>query len=438
MSGKPEALKENPGTRMKHTALTVFTQVKDRHSPRPNQPMESSLREETAPGLEEVWLVRSVENVTIGPRCRQIASGRLEGKKGQSFPSLVCVEPAHIPIHGVLPARVITRVGINETQPEHFKTPVPNSRAHVMLANFGDSPITIPKSTVLGIAEQVSETLVDRINTSRRRIETGKVTKNEALYHKLLGGKLDHLPSEDRKNIEPVLFKYAHVFHDEESNDFKATDLEEHEINLNDPTPVRRPQYRTPFALRGEMKAQIGKMLEKGIIRESCSPWTAPALLVPKRSPDGKPKYRFCVDFRALNAVTKFDSYPLPVFEETTSTLHGSRYFSVLDCFSGFWQVKIKEHKERTGFTVPSGHFEFNRLPFGLSNSPANFQRLMDLVLKDLIGDELHVLIDDVIIFSKTAEEHAARLEHVLERFDKANLQLNPQKCTIARPQVNY
>ena len=157
LSGKPEALKENPGTRMKHTALTVFTQVKARHSPRLKQPKESSLtnnssrgsQEETVPGSEEVWLVRSVENVTIEPRCQQIVTGRLEGKKGQSFPSLVCVEPAHIPIHGILPARVITRVGLNKTQPEHSKTPVPNSRTHVMLANFGDSPITIPKSTVL-------------------------------------------------------------------------------------------------------------------------------------------------------------------------------------------------------------------------------------------------------------------------------------------------
>jgi len=173
---------------------------------------------------------------------------------------------------------------------------------------------------------------VDPINTSRRRKQKGKVIKNEAVYHKLLGGKLDHLPSKDRKKIKPVLLKYAHVFHDEESNDFNTTDVVEHEINLIDPTPVRRPQYRTPFALRGEMKAQIGKMLEKGIIKESCSPWTAPALLVPKRSPDGKPKYRFCVDFRALNAVTKFYPYPLPVFEETTSTLHASRYFSDLDC----------------------------------------------------------------------------------------------------------
>jgi len=117
--------------------------------------------------------------------------------------------------------------------------------------------------------------------------------------------------------------------------------------------------------------------------------------------------------------------------------MHGSRYFSVLDCFSGFWQVKIKkEHKERTGFTVPSGHFEFNRLPFGLSNNPANFPRLMDLV-KHFVGDELHVFVDDVIIFSKRAKEHAARLAQVLERFDKANIQFHPRSARSFDPRSN-
>ena len=85
-----------------------------------------------------------------------------------------------------------------------------------------------------------------------------------------------------------------------------------------------------------------------------------------------------------------------------------------------------EEHRERTGFTVPSGHYEFNRLPFGLSKSPSNFQRLIDAALKNLVGTECWVFIDDVIIFSSTAEEHALRLENVLRRFDGANLQLHP------------
>ena len=103
------------------------------------------------------------------------------------------------------------------------------------------------------------------------------------------------------------------------------------------------------------MEQQVQKMLKNGVIRESNSPWSAPSILVPKRSLDGKPKFRFCVEFRALNAVTKFDSYPLSRFDEATASLHGSKYFTVLDCYSGFWQVNIKEeHKERTGFSVPS------------------------------------------------------------------------------------
>ena len=125
------------------------------------------------------------------------------------------------------------------------------------------------------------------------------------------------------------------------------------------------------------MEQKVQKMLQKGVIRPSTLPWSAPAILVQKKSEDGKPKFRFCVHFRALDAVTKFDSYPLPRFDETTSTLFVSKYFAVLDCYSGFWQVNIKEeHKERTAFTVPSGHYEFNRLPVGLSNSPSNSQTI--------------------------------------------------------------
>ena len=439
----------------KHTALTVFTggkagrspQLKQQETRQVDEQLSAGLSSETVTQSSRTWFVRAKENVVVAPRCRQIIVGRLESEKGESLPPLVCVEPAPLPIEGILPARALSRVmsgapelARNEAQPSRVETEPHKNCAYVMVANFSNEPLTLPKSTVLGVAEGVAESLVDRINTDADQPQKPqRKRKNAALYEKLLRNKLDHLSREEKQILEPVLLKYAHVFHDEETNDFKGTNIIEHEILVGDARPIRRPQYRTPFALRDEMKAQVENMLRKGVVRPSSSPWTSPAILVPKRSPDGKPKFRFCVDFRALNSVTKFDSYPLPVFEETTANLFGSRYFSVLDCYSGFWQVSIKEeHRERTAFTVPSGHYEFNRLPFGLSNSPASFQRLMDVVLKDLVGPECWVFIDDLIVFSKTAEEHAQRLENVLQRLDQANLQLHPGKCEFARPRVKY
>jgi len=137
--------------------------------------------------------------------------------------------------------------------------------------------------------------------------------------------------------------------------------------------------------------------------------------------------------------VTQFDTYPLPVFEETVSTLHGSKYFSVIDCYSGFGQIKIAEKdKMKTAISTPSGHYHFHRLPYGLSNSPASFQRMMDVFLRDLTGKECWISLDDRIVFSGNTQEQSSRLEHVLQRFERANLQFQPAKCVFAKPQVQY
>jgi transposase InsO family protein len=316
-----------------------------------------------------------------------------------------------------------------------------------MVVNFSHVEIELPKATVLGVAQEISATLIAEMNPPSN---TGKcpkykkgtgvhsVEKNEK-FQTYVNGVLGHLNPAERAVMEPVLRKYRHVFHDETDNHFQGTDLIEHRIITGDAQPIRKAPYRTPFALRDEMSRQVKDMLRKGVIEPSSSPWSAPAILVPKKSADNSPKYRFCVDFRALNSVTQFDTYPLPVLEETLSTLHGSKYFSVIDCFSGFWQIKIaEEDRLKTAFSVPSGHYNFVRLPYGLSNSPSSFQRLMDCVLRDLVGLECYVFIDDVIIFSDTIEEHASRLNHVLERFASAKLQLQPSKCRFAQPQVEY
>jgi transposase InsO family protein len=420
----------------------------------------------------EAWLVKCAETVTITARTRQLVRGKLVGNKHERRPSLVCVEPAQIPIQGVWAARGLAFV----TEKNHgnqlidgkvlashvdgarheLKTPHGNdvtteTHGHstqivlgetvVMLANFSDENIELPKATIIGIAEEVSEPLIVSANEEKQiALENHtKSVEGKLKFQKYASEKLAHLSHAERKCIEPVLVKYAHVFHDEQSNEFRSSNVVEHRIETGNAPPIRKAQYRVPFALRDEMKSQVQNMLDKGVIRDSTSPWQAPAILVPKKSSDGKPKYRFCVDFRALNNVTKFDTYPLPLFEQTTSTLAGSKYFSVLDCYSGFWQINIREQdKEKTAFTVPSGHYEFNRLCYGLSNSPATFQRAVDVVLKNLTGTECWVFIDDVIIFSRTVEEHALRLANVLQRFEGANLQLQPEKCVFAQSEVQY
>jgi hypothetical protein len=164
------------------------------------------------------------------------------------------------------------------------------------------------------------------------------------------------------------------------------------------------------------MERQVRDMMSKVVIEHSSSPWAAPAILVPKKSANGRPKYMFCVDVRALNKITQFDTYPLPILEETVATLHGGQYFSVVDSYRGFLQIKIAVDTIKTALSVPCNHFNFFKTTYGQSNSPASFQRLMDFVLRDLVGTECYVFIDDVIIFGNTIEEHAARLFHVLER----------------------
>jgi hypothetical protein len=407
------------------------------------------------------FLVKTLETVKIEPRARQIVVGILDIPKRQEPPELVCVEPAQIPLEGIIAARSLSRVHAKMNDREERQTRAhmtsPNScwppsrtaaYVHVMVANFSKEEIVLPKATIVGVAEEIMESLVASINggaefESRGRERTGKsdrTVKVDDSFRSYVKGKLSHLSPQERKVLEPVLLKYRHVFHEEGSNDFKGTDLVEHEIITGDAEPIRRPPYRVPFSLRQEMDRQVQDMLKKGVIRESTSPWSAPAILVPKKSPTGSRSFRFCIDFRMLNSVTKFDTYPLPVFEETVSTLYGSRYFTVLDCYSGFWQINIKEDSKcKTAFSVPgSGHYEFNRLPYGLSNSPSSFQRLMDVVLKNLTGTECWVFIDDIILFSDTIEEHAKRLEHVLQRFERASLQLQPGKCVFAQSQVQY
>jgi hypothetical protein len=164
--------------------------------------------------------------------------------------------------------------------------------AHVMIVNFSPEEIALPEATVLGMAEEVSESLVAALNDeSTGELNKGSQhTKVDPSFREYLNDKLGHLTREEREAIEPLLFRYRNIFHVLGTNDFKGTDLIEHRIVTGNVKSIEKKPYRVPYALREEMYTQVKDMFKKGIIEPSSSPWLSPAILVPKKSQDGKPK----------------------------------------------------------------------------------------------------------------------------------------------------
>ena len=153
-------------------------------------------------------------------------------------------------------------------------------------------------------------------------------------------------------------------------------------------------------------------MLQQGLIERAKGPWASPVVLARKKNG----KLRFCVDYRALNKVTKKDEYPLPRIEEMLDSLGGSTYFTSLDLASGYWQVEMKpEDREKTAFITQFGTFQFKVMPFGLCNAPATFQRLIDEVLQGILWDYVVVYLDDLNIYSQNFDKHLLHFRAVFD-----------------------
>jgi hypothetical protein len=241
------------------------------------------------------------------------------------------------------------------------------------------------------------------------------------------------LSSDDRRRFVEVLRSKLKAFASHPKKT-PTTPLTSHYIDTGQHRPINVPPYRTGPAQKEEIDKLVQDMLDNNVIRPSKSPYSSPVLLVKKS--DGS--YRFCVDYRKLNAITKRDVYPLPRIDDTLDMLGQARYFSTLDLQSGFWQIPVNPGDvEKTAFSTARGHFEFPVMPFGLTNAPATFQRFMDIVLRDLKAFCL-VYIDDIIIFSRTLEEHLQHLRQVFDKLIGANIVVKPSKCHFLRPSVKF
>jgi transposase InsO family protein len=235
--------------------------------------------------------------------------------------------------------------------------------------------------------------------------------------------------------VEDLLEKWKNVFslHD---LDLGCTDQVKHKIKLTSDIPFRDRHRHIPPSQIQEVRNHLQEMLSLRVIRPSKSPYASNVVLVKKK--DGS--LRFCIDLRRLNALTVRDSYSLPRIDETLDALHGATWFSTLDLKSSYWQVELEEEdKQKTAFRVGLlGFYECNRMPFGLTNAPATFQRLMESCMGDLYLTYCLLYLDDIVVYSKTYQEHLVRLEAVFQRLKEAGLKLKPSKCKFLQKSIKY
>lgn len=213
-----------------------------------------------------------------------------------------------------------------------------------------------------------------------------------------------------------------------------------HRIFLTDDIPVRVKQFPLPVAYKEEIKKQMRDLFDKKIIKSSISPYNFP-LWVVKKKPNSKGviSYRVVVDLRELNLKTIHDAFPLPNITEILNMIGPVKYFSTLDLASGFHQILLDPRdSEKTAFSTEDGHFEFQRMCFGLRNAPQTFQRIMTAIFDGLISKIMFCYLDDAVIYSNSLEEHIQHINIVLDRLRKANLKLQTDKCHFFCQKVTY
>ncbi len=239
--------------------------------------------------------------------------------------------------------------------------------------------------------------------------------------------------TEDKLKAAQVLREYWDLFSHDGS--YGYTHLLKHRIITEDVPPIKCRYRPVSPHLEASLRQQLNEWLNHGVIEPSNSPWSSN--LVAAKKKDGS--IRWCVDWRRLNSVTKKDSFPMPMIGDTLTRLGGSKIFSGVDMSGAFHCIEMEPgDKEKTAFATPFGSFQQRRLGFGLTNGPATYCRLVDLVLKEVPDSVAVSFLDDGVVHSKTVEDHFQNLRVTLDAYRAAGLKLNPRKCTFFAEEVTY
>ena len=244
------------------------------------------------------------------------------------------------------------------------------------------------------------------------------------------------LPHFEQRLLDSILEDFQDVFPTELPLTLPPKRNVDHQIELiPGAAPVSIPPYRLSRLEEDEIAKQLKEYLSMGHIRYSKSPWGAPVLLVKKK----EGSWRMCINYRRLNKMTIKNAYPLPRADDLIDRLHGARYFTKIDLRTGYHQIRIAEDDiPKTAFRTRYGHYEFLVMPFGLTNAPATFQQAMNDVFRDQLGDFVVVFLDDILIYSRTLQDHVQHVRFVLQKLRDNSFYAKHSKCDFFQKSIVY
>lgn len=312
------------------------------------------------------------------------------------------------------------------------ETVICTNKSYLQIVNLGSEDIMWAKNRLIARADRLTQQTHDcgvevfsvydssTVDDGRNGIDISEVDMGD-------------ISEANKTKLLKLLDKYDTSFA-KDTKDLGCTDLIKMRIQTTSNQPVYCKPYRLSHKESEIVNEKVQDLLNAGIVRESMSEYASPVVLVRKKGGD----YRLCVDYRALNARTVKDRYPLPHIEDQVTRLAGKTFFTTLDLAQGYYQVPIEEESIcKTAFVTPSGQFEFLKMPFGLANAPAVFSRLIQMTL-GRVSRDIALYLDDVMIPTTTVEEGLDLLEKVLQLLTDAKLKLNLKKCSFLKNTATY
>lgn len=341
-------------------------------------------------------------------------------------------------VEGAPPGELCTKPRQHSIGAEHYavaSTLLRGGAGYLRICNIGEVPLkwkkgeTVTRAELCNVYGEVSRNL---LFTRRERVIEGSTIH--------IGGvpldqiNVGNISKIERTELIELLNSHSDCFASS-PHELGCTNLGEMHIKTTTDKPINRKPYRLAHSERKIVADKIEEMLESQIIRESTSEYASPILLVRKKNGD----FRLCIDYRALNAITVKERFPLPHIEDQLSKLAGKTVFTSLDLYAGYHNIKLHSDSiDKTAFITPDGHYEYLRVPFGLANAPSVFMRVIQKLVKMVGSDELVAFMDDILLSTASVNEGLCLLENVLSKLRKVNLKLNMKKCSFLKSEITF